>query len=118
MTTSAAITATDESAFVSDISGVCKRRDTWRMSSRPRNEDIANTSRFNRMSFVVSDSCIALLRCEALLRRLVHDLSFMREERSCDEIVVAIDRELALLREVERKREAVARVEDAGVHRN
>jgi hypothetical protein len=49
-TIKAATKDTEEIAFVSDIKGVCRRRDTWRISSIPRDVDRIKMSRFTGKS--------------------------------------------------------------------
>src|SRR5712691_3284728 len=145
--TIAPTTAMASSAFVSDISGVCSKGETWRMTSKPmkqasmkmnsksiRLEPMCfSSSRFSVLSkytpqhgnFGVRRSDNLASRCRSRRRQLmklthsrVHDFAVVRDHCLPDNFVLQIELQFALFHQVREKRSHIAGKHLAGMVRN
>src|ERR1700683_379230 len=131
--TIAPMTAMASSAFVSDISGVCSRGETWRMTSKPmKHASIKINSESIRLS-PIGISCqfsvlgsqqksSPKLSCRHQRRQLeelphprVYDFSAARDHRLANNLILQIKLELAIFHHVGKKRGDVAGIHLAGM---
>src|SRR5437867_9338904 len=131
-----------EMAFVRDISGVCSRRDTRRMTPTPMKVASMNTNSMDQKSSAGGASCMGLLllirwprlrgaeagtsvgrstRADALpglSGPLVTDLALVGDDRSLLDVVGQVQAENILLGERQEEGRQVAPEQQAGVRRH
>src|SRR5579864_1858601 len=125
--TIAPTTAIASSALVSDISGVCSKGETWRMTSKPMKAASMNTNSASIKLEPIEFSVLGLsdLSCRRQRRKLekfphagIHDLSALGNERLAHDLVLQIQLQLAVLHHVSQIRHQVAGVHLAGMIRH
>ena len=99
-------------ALVPDISGVCSIVGTFEITSKPT----------NTASTKIVISLIRLMRLDrsarSLLDALVHDLAVVGDGSAGDDLVLEVEVEVALRRQVLEQVHDVVRVQQAGVERH
>src|SRR5580692_10385665 len=111
--TIAPTTAMASSALVSDISGVCSKGETWRMTSKPMKQaSIKINSASIRFSFTMLSSSQLLLRSrqsqcrqlEKLAHPRVHDFTTAGDHGLANNLILQVELQLAVFHHVGKKR--------------
>src|SRR5215470_12408230 len=114
-------TAMAEMALVMDMSGVCRRRETRRITPSPMNDASTNTNSCDQNSdacVMSRPSCLRADGVERVPRPRVPHLALVSDQRPALDVVVQVELEGLVLGERLHERRQVAGEQQAGVQRH